>query len=102
MSAARSLPRTISVTALPCPARYSAAWAAEFAPPATASGSGPQALASSSVAAAGALLAVLFLPGQPARPIPLAWPASPAADEAETAEGAREAETQPHPVAAVR
>ena len=51
MPAARSLPRTIRVTALPCPARYSAAWPAEFAPPTTATGSGPQALASSSVAA---------------------------------------------------
>ena len=62
-------------------------------------------LVAGGVAAAGAVLAVLFLPaqpGQPARPIPLAWPASPAADEAETAEGAREAETQAPPVSAVR
>ena len=99
MPAARSLPRTTRVTALPCPARYSAAWAAESAPPTTATGSGPQALASSSVAAAGALLAVLFLPAQP---IQLARPASPAADEAETAEGAREAATRPQPAAAAR
>jgi hypothetical protein len=46
------------------------------------------------VAAAGALLAILFLPAQPGRP------ASPGADEAETAEGAREAETQAHPAPA--
>src|SRR6266851_7022275 len=32
MPAARSLPRTIRVTALPRPARYSAPWPAEFAP----------------------------------------------------------------------
>ncbi len=40
-------------------------------------------LVAGAVAAAGALLAVLFLPAQP---IQLARPASPAADEAETAE----------------
>jgi EmrB/QacA subfamily drug resistance transporter len=56
-------------------------------------------LVAGGVAAAGALLAVLFLPAQPARP---ARPASPAADEAETAEGAHEAETQPHPAPAAR
>jgi hypothetical protein len=76
--------------------------AVEFAPPATATGSGPQALPSSFVAAAGALLAVLFMPAQPARPIRLARPAGPAADEAETAEGRRVAETRPHPAAAAR
>ncbi len=56
-------------------------------------------LVAGAVAAAGALLAVLFLPAQPAR---LARPASPPADEAETAEGAHEAETQAHPASAVR
>jgi EmrB/QacA subfamily drug resistance transporter len=48
------------------------------------------------VAAAGALLAVLFLPAQPAQL------AGPAADATETAEGAREAGTQAHPVPAAR
>ncbi len=47
------------------------------------------------VAAAGVLLAVLFLPAQPARP------ASPLADEAGTAEGRRAAEAQAHPASAV-
>ncbi len=56
-------------------------------------------LVAGGVAAAGAVLAVLFLPAQPAQP---ARPGSPTADEAETAEGAREAETQAHPVSAVR
>src|SRR5216683_2016558 len=51
------------------------------------------------VAAAGALLAALFLPAQPAQ---LARPASPTADEAEIAEGAHEAVTQAHPASAVR
>ncbi len=51
-------------------------------------------LVAGGVAAAGALLAVLFLPAQPAPPIQLARPASPTADEAETADGAHEAETQ--------
>jgi EmrB/QacA subfamily drug resistance transporter len=46
------------------------------------------ALVAGGVAAAGAVLAVLFLPAQPA---------SQAADEAETAEGAHETETQAHP-----
>ncbi|HEX9357335.1 MAG TPA: hypothetical protein VF933_26390, partial [Streptosporangiaceae bacterium] len=59
-------------------------------------------LVAGGVAAAGAVLAALFLPAQPAQPIQLTRPASPAADEAETAEGAREAETQAHPVSAVR
>src|SRR6266849_4152068 len=49
------------------------------------------------VAAAGALLAALFLPAQPAQ---LARPASPTADEAEIAEGAHEAVTQAHPASA--
>jgi hypothetical protein len=53
-------------------------------------------LVAGGVAAAGAILAVLFLPAQPAQP------ASPAADEPETAEGARVAGTQTHPVSAVR
>jgi EmrB/QacA subfamily drug resistance transporter len=48
------------------------------------------------VAAAGALLAALFLPAQPARP------ASPAADEAETAKEVRETETQAPPAPAAR
>jgi EmrB/QacA subfamily drug resistance transporter len=56
-------------------------------------------LVAGAVAAAGAVLAVLFLPAQPAQ---LTRPVSPAADEAETAEGAREAETQPHPAPAAR
>ncbi len=59
-------------------------------------------LVAGAVAAAGALLAVLFLPAQPAQPIQLARPASPTADEAETAEGRRVAETQAHPASAVR
>jgi hypothetical protein len=54
------------------------------------------------VAAAGALLAVLFLPAQPAQPIQIAPPASPTADEAEAAEAAHEAETQAHPASAAR
>jgi len=62
-------------------------------------------LVASGVAAAGALLAVLFLPAQPAKPAPpaqLARPASPTAGDAETAEGRRVAETQAHPAPAVR
>src|SRR6266702_1828701 len=59
-------------------------------------------LVAGGVAAAGAVLAALFLPAQPAQPIQLTRPASPAADEAETAEDAREAETQAPPVSAVR
>jgi hypothetical protein len=51
------------------------------------------ALVSGGVAAAGAVLAALFLPAQPA---------SAAADEAEPAEGAHEAETQAHSAAAAR
>jgi EmrB/QacA subfamily drug resistance transporter len=54
------------------------------------------------VAAAGALLAVLFLPAQPAQPIQIAPPASPTADEAEAAEGGRVAQTPAHPASAVR
>jgi hypothetical protein len=54
------------------------------------------ALVAGGIAAAGAVLAVLFLPAQPARP------ASPAADEAETAEGRRVAGTQAHPAPAAR
>jgi EmrB/QacA subfamily drug resistance transporter len=46
-------------------------------------------LVAGGVAAAGALLAVRFLPAQPAQPVQLARPASPAADETETAENAR-------------
>jgi EmrB/QacA subfamily drug resistance transporter len=46
------------------------------------------------VAAAGVLLAVLFLPAQPARP------AGPLPDEAGTAEGRRAAQAQAHPVPA--
>ena len=51
------------------------------------------ALAAGAVAAAGAILAVLFLPAQPAPP---------AADEAETAEGGRVTGTQAHPAPAAR
>ena len=54
------------------------------------------ALVAGCIAAAGAVLAVLFLPAQPARP------ATPAADEAATAEGGRVAETQAHPASAAR
>jgi hypothetical protein len=86
---------------LRCPARYSAAWAVEFARSVTATGSGPQALAPVPLPRR-ALLAVLFLAAEPARPIQLARPAGPAADEAGTAEGAHEAETRPHPAAAAR
>jgi EmrB/QacA subfamily drug resistance transporter len=49
------------------------------------------ALVAGSVAAVGAILAVLFLPAQPA---------TPAAYEPETAQGAHEADTQTHPVSA--
>jgi hypothetical protein len=56
-------------------------------------------LVAGAVAAAGALLAVLFLPAQP---IQLARPASPAADEPATAEGRRVAGTQAHPASAAR
>jgi EmrB/QacA subfamily drug resistance transporter len=54
------------------------------------------ALVAGCIAAAGAVLAVLFLPAQPARPATLA------ADEAATAEGRRVAETQAHPARAAR
>jgi EmrB/QacA subfamily drug resistance transporter len=50
-------------------------------------------LIAGAVAAAGALLAVLFLPAQPA---------SSAGDEAETAAGAHETQTQAHPVSVIR
>jgi len=53
-------------------------------------------LVAGAVAAAGALLAVLFLPAQPARP------AAPAADEAETAEGVHETGLQARPAPAAR
>ena len=53
------------------------------------------ALVAGGVAAAGAVLAVLFLPAQPAQP------ASLAAGEAETAEAAHEAGAQTHPASAV-
>jgi hypothetical protein len=56
-------------------------------------------LVAGAVAAAGALLAVLFLPSQP---IQLARPASPAADEPATTEGRRVAVTQAHPASAAR
>jgi EmrB/QacA subfamily drug resistance transporter len=52
-------------------------------------------LVAGGVAAAGALLAVLFLPAQPARP------ASETAEEAEIAEGTHELGTQTQPAAAV-
>jgi hypothetical protein len=51
------------------------------------------ALVAGGVAAAGAVLAVLFLPAQPA---------TPAADAAETAEGAPETQTPTHPAPAPR
>ena len=54
------------------------------------------------VGAAGALLAVLFLPAQPIQPIQPARPASPAADEPATAEGRHVAGTQAHPASAAR
>ena len=50
-------------------------------------------LVAGAVAAAGALLAVVFLPAQPASPV---------GAEAATAEGAHEAETQAHPAPAAR
>jgi EmrB/QacA subfamily drug resistance transporter len=53
-------------------------------------------LVAAGVAAAGALLAVLFLPAQPARP------AAPAADEAGTAGGASETGPQARPAPAAR
>jgi EmrB/QacA subfamily drug resistance transporter len=56
-------------------------------------------LVAGAVAAAGALLAVLFLPAQPAQ---LARPVSPTADEAGAAEGTREPETRADPASAVR
>ncbi len=59
-------------------------------------------LVAGAVAAAGALLAVLFLPAQPVQPIQITPPASPAADEPATAEAAHEAETQAHPASAAR
>jgi MFS family permease len=54
------------------------------------------------VGAAGALLAVLFLPAQPIQPIQPARPASPAADEPATAEGRHVAGTPAHPASAAR
>jgi hypothetical protein len=51
------------------------------------------ALVAGSLAAAGALLAVLFLPAQPA---------SPSAGETEPADAAHEAETRRHPASAAR
>jgi hypothetical protein len=59
-------------------------------------------LVAGAVAAAGAILAALFLPAQPVQPIQIAPPASPAADEPATAEAAHEAETQAHPASAAR
>ena len=59
-------------------------------------------LVAAGVAAAGALLAVLFLPAQPAQPIQIARPASPTADEAETAGGANETGPQARPAPAAR
>jgi EmrB/QacA subfamily drug resistance transporter len=60
------------------------------------------ALVAGAVAAAGAILAVLFLPAQPAQPMQLARPASPAAGEPETAEGRRVAQTPAPPASAAR
>src|SRR5580692_3055323 len=59
-------------------------------------------LVAAGVAAAGALLAVLFLPAQPAQPIQIAPPASPAAGEAETPGGANETGPQARPAPAAR
>jgi EmrB/QacA subfamily drug resistance transporter len=59
-------------------------------------------LVAGAVAAAGALLAVLFLPAQPAQSAQSAGPASPAADEPATTEGSRVAATQAHPASAAR
>ena len=56
-------------------------------------------LVAGAVAAAGALLAVLFLPAQP---IQIAPPASPAAGEAETPGGANETGPQARPAPAAR
>jgi hypothetical protein len=53
-------------------------------------------LVAGAVAAAGALVAVLFLPAQPARP------ATPAADEAGTAGGVHETGLQARPAPAAR
>ena len=60
------------------------------------------ALVAGGVAAAGALLAVLFLPAQPAQPIQLTRPATLTAGESETAEGRHEAATEVHPASAAR
>ena len=59
-------------------------------------------LVAAGVAAAGALLAVLFLPAQPAQPIQPAQPAAPAAGQAETAGGAHETGPQARPAPAAR
>jgi hypothetical protein len=59
-------------------------------------------LVAAGVAAAGALLAVLFLPAQPAQPIQIAPPASPAAGEAETPSGENETGPQARPAPAAR
>src|SRR5580692_4957106 len=56
-------------------------------------------LVAGAVAAAGALLAVLFLPAQPAQS---AGPASPGADEPAATEGSRVAATKAHPASAAR
>jgi len=60
------------------------------------------ALVAGGVAAAGALLAVLFLPAQPAQPTQPARPASPAAYQAGTAEAGHEAEAHADPASPVR
>jgi hypothetical protein len=59
-------------------------------------------LVAAGVAAAGALLAVLFLPAQPAQPIQIAPPARPAAGEAETPGGENETGPQARPAPAAR
>jgi len=56
-------------------------------------------LVAGGVAAAGAVLAILFLPAQP---VQLARPASPAAGEPGTAEGRRVAQTPAPPASAAR
>jgi hypothetical protein len=60
------------------------------------------ALLAGSVAAAGAVLAALFLPAQPTQPARPARPASPAVDQTGTGEAAPEAEAHPDPASPVR
>ena len=59
-------------------------------------------LAAAGVAAAGALLAAWFLPAQPAQPTQITPPASPTADQSETAPGASQTGPQARPAPATR